>query len=105
MCKAKDPDPIRARRRSPRSSSVMQRVIELETVFRGGQLRCALQNDELLIALEGGDLFEPGSMFTPLDNPERVRELLDDFAAIFNIIDCFADPEKIAKSKRRDDQD
>jgi hypothetical protein len=41
-------------------------------------------------------------MFTPLDNPERVRELLDDFAAIFNVIDCFADPDDIAKSDQRD---
>lgn len=84
---------------------LMQRLIELEKVFRGGRLRCAFQNNELLIALEGGDLFEPGSMFTPLDNPERVRELLDDFAAIFNVIDCFADPEKIAKSDRRGAED
>lgn len=76
---------------------LMQRLIELEKVFRGGKLRCAFQNEELLIALEGGDLFEPGSMFTPLDNPERVRELLDDFAAIFNLIDSFADPKALPK--------
>ncbi|MEL6724587.1 MAG: DUF3137 domain-containing protein [Pseudomonadota bacterium] len=79
---------------------LMQRLIELEKVFRGGKLRCAFQNNELLIALEGGDLFEPGSMFTPLDNPERVRELLDDFAAIFNLIDSFADPTQIDQSDR-----
>ncbi|MEO1305224.1 MAG: DUF3137 domain-containing protein [Pseudomonadota bacterium] len=77
---------------------LMQRLIELEKVFRGSKLRCAFQNEELLIALEGGDLFEPGSMFTPLDNPERVRELLDDFAAIFNVIDSFADPKALPKS-------
>ncbi|MHA7900327.1 MAG: DUF3137 domain-containing protein [Henriciella sp.] len=79
---------------------LMQRLIELEKVFRGGKLRCAFKNNELLIALEGGDLFEPGSMFTPLDNPERVRELLDDFAAIFNLIDSFADPKRLPKADR-----
>lgn len=79
---------------------LMQRLIELEKVFRGGKLRCAFQDNELLVALEGGDLFEPGSMFTPLDNPERVRELLDDFAAIFNLIDSFADPGEIARARR-----
>lgn len=84
---------------------LMQRLIELEKVFRGGKLRCSFQNNELLIALEGGDLFEPGSMFTPLDNPDRVRELLDDFAAIFNVIDSFADPEQVARSKRESDKD
>jgi len=84
---------------------LMQRLIELEKVFRGGRLRCAFQSNELLIALEGGDLFEPGSMFTPLDNPDRVRELLDDFAAIFNLIDSFADPERVARARRDGDQE
>lgn len=84
---------------------LMQRLIELEKVFRGGKLRCSFQNNELLIALEGGDLFEPGSMFTPLDNPDRVRELLDDFAAIFNVIDSFADPNRVSRSKRESDKD
>lgn len=79
---------------------LMQRLIELEKVFHGSKLRCAFQDGELLIALEGGDLFEPGSLFTPLDNPDRVRELLDDFAAIFNLIDAFADPEEVAKARR-----
>ncbi len=82
---------------------LMQRLIDLEKVFHGGKLRCAFQNGELLVALEGGDLFEPGSLFTPLDNPERVRELLDDFAAIFNLIDSFADPEQIARTIRDGD--
>lgn len=84
---------------------LMQRLIELEKVFHGGKLRCAFQNGELLIAVEGGNLFEPGSMFTPLDNPDRVRELLDDFAAIFNLIDSFADPETVKKSRRDDGRD
>ncbi|MEO1323957.1 MAG: DUF3137 domain-containing protein [Pseudomonadota bacterium] len=79
---------------------LMQRLIELEKVFRGGKLRCAFQTNELIVALEGGDLFEPGSMLTPLDNPDRVRELLDDFAAIFNLIDSFADPERVARARR-----
>lgn len=81
---------------------LMQRLIDLEKVFHGGKLRCAFQDGELLIAVEGGDLFEPGSMFTPLDNPERVRELLDDFAAIFNLIDSFADPEQLHRDGRQD---
>ncbi|MEM1391353.1 MAG: DUF3137 domain-containing protein, partial [Pseudomonadota bacterium] len=79
---------------------LMQRLVELEKTFRGVGLRCAFVGGELLIALEGGDLFEPGSMFTPLDNPDRVRELLDDFAAIFNLIDSFADPEEQIRLER-----
>lgn len=78
----------------------MQRLVDLEKTFRGAKLRCAFVGGEMLVALEGGDLFEPGSMFTPLDNPERVRELLDDFAAIFNLIDSFADPDERLRLER-----
>ncbi len=65
----------------------MQRLLDLEEAFHGGKLRCAFTGGEMFVAVEGGDLFEPGSMFTPLDNPERIRELLDDFAVVFKLID------------------
>lgn len=66
---------------------MMQRLLDLEGIFHGRNLRCAFEGGEMFIAVEGADLFEPGSMFTPLDNPERTRELLDDFAAVFHLID------------------
>jgi len=70
---------------------LMQRLVDLEETFRGGGLKCAFVEGEVLIAVEGGDLFEPGGMFTPLDKPERVRELLDDFAAVFQLIDAMSE--------------
>lgn len=84
---------------------LMQRLVELETAFRGGSLRCGFIDGEMLIALESGDLFEPGSMFTPLDNPERVRDLLDDFAAVFHLIDSFAAPDEVLKAARTKDNE
>ncbi len=84
---------------------LMQRLVDLEKVFHGGGLRCAFTKGEMLIALEGGDLFEPGSMFTPLDSPERIRDLLDDFASVFNLIDSFADPQVRLQAERGDDED
>ena len=66
---------------------MMQRLIDLEDIFHGKNLRCAFDGGEMFIVVEGADLFEPGSMFTPLDNPERTRELLNDFAALFHLID------------------
>lgn len=69
----------------------MQKLVDLEQAFRGGRLRCAFVGGQIFIAVEGGDLFEPGSLFTPLDNPKRIRELLDDFAAVFHIIDSVSD--------------
>lgn len=83
----------------------MQRLVDLEQVFHGAGLRCAFVDGAILIALEGGDLFEPGSMFTPLDNPERVRDLLDDFAAVFNLIDSFSDPQTVLRAQRANDED
>jgi len=74
---------------------LMQRLVELEKTFRGGSLRCSFVDGQLQIVLEGADLFEPGSMFTPLDNPDRIRELLDDFAAVFNLIDSFEEPRAL----------
>ncbi len=68
----------------------MQRLVDLETAFRGKSLRCAFDGGEMFLAVEGADLFEPGGMFTPLDNPKRVRELIDDFAVVFNLLDALA---------------
>ncbi|WP_340694091.1 DUF3137 domain-containing protein [Hyphomonas sp.] len=67
---------------------LMQKLVDMEKAFDGGKLKCCFDGGELLITLQGGDLFEPGSMFKRLDDPERVRELLSDFAAVFNIIDA-----------------
>lgn len=67
---------------------LMQKLVNMEKAFHGGKLKCCFDDGELLITLQGSDLFEPGSMFKRLDDPERVRELLSDFAAVFNIIDA-----------------
>ena len=66
---------------------MMQELVNLEQTFHSGKLKCCFDGGELFITLQGGNLFEPGSMFTPLDSPGRMRELLDDFAAVFHIID------------------
>nr|WP_321361859.1 DUF3137 domain-containing protein [uncultured Hyphomonas sp.] len=67
---------------------LMQELVNLEQTFHGGKLKCCFDGGELYITLQGGNLFEPGSMFTPLDSPSRLRELLEDFAAVFHIIDA-----------------
>jgi hypothetical protein len=66
---------------------LMQRLVDLERAFRGGRLQACFDGGEMLITLQGGDLFEPGTMYRPLDDPRRTRDLLNDFAAVFNIID------------------
>ena len=66
---------------------LMQELVNLEKTFHGGKIKCCFDDGDLFITLQGGNLFEPGSMFTPLDSPARMRELLEDFAAVFHIID------------------
>lgn len=66
---------------------VMQKLVDIEQVFKGGRLKACFDGGECLITVQGGNLFEPGSMFKPLDSADRVRELLEDFNAVFNIID------------------
>ena len=42
-------------------------------------------------AVEGGDLFKPGSMFQPLSTPERARQFLDELETIKGLIDELAE--------------
>jgi hypothetical protein len=73
---------------------VMQDLVDLEKAFHGGKIRCAFDKGQVLIAVEGGDLFEPGGMFTPLDNPERIRDLLEDFGSVFQLIDALSKKDR-----------
>lgn len=67
---------------------LMQKLVDLEDVFKGGKLKAAFDGGEMFITVQGGNLFEPGSMFKPLDSADRVHELLKDFAAVFQLIDA-----------------
>lgn len=66
---------------------LMARLVELEKGLRGGDLKCAFKDNTVLITVEAGNLFEPGSLFEPFDNPDRLFELLKDFSVVFNLID------------------
>lgn len=66
----------------------MERLLNLEATFHGKKLRCAFSGGEMFVAVEGGNLFEAGSMFRPMDDLGRVREILEDFAAVFLLIDA-----------------
>jgi len=76
----------------------MERLIALEKTFKGRKLRCAFSGGEMLLAVEGQNLFEPGSMHRPMTDPARVREMLQDFAAVFLLIDSMVErrtPERL----------
>lgn len=66
----------------------MERLLELERMLQGKKARAAFADGELLIAIEGGDLFEPGSMFTPLADPARAERVLKEFALVGEIVEA-----------------
>jgi hypothetical protein len=68
----------------------MERLLGLERTFEGRQLRCAFSSGEMLLAVSGKNLLESGSMHRRMDDLNRVREMLLDFAAIFLLIDAMS---------------
>lgn len=65
----------------------MERLLALETMFKGKRARAAFDGGDLLIAVHGGDLFEAGSMFKPLADISRARTLRDEIRSIHDIIE------------------
>jgi hypothetical protein len=68
----------------------MERLLGLERTFKGKQVRCAFSGGCMFLACEGKNLLEPGSMRRSMDDLGRVREMLEDFAAIFLLIDAMS---------------
>lgn len=66
---------------------MMEHLLGLETGLKGKKLRCAFENGDVLVAVEGGDLFEPGDMFKPLVDPARARRIVDEIAGVVRVMD------------------
>lgn len=66
--------------------ALMQRLLDLEARLKGEKLRCAFEGGDLLAAIEGGNRFEPGDLFKPLDQPERARRIIDDVASVMRVM-------------------
>lgn len=66
---------------------MMERLIALETALHGKRIRCAFQSGDVLVAVEGGNLFEPGDLFKPLVDPARARRIVDEIAGVVKMMD------------------
>ncbi len=69
----------------------MQRMIDLEASVDGKRIRFAFVDNDLFIAVETANRYEAGSMFQPLDAPERMQRILDEVGVIFDIVDTLFD--------------
>jgi hypothetical protein len=66
---------------------LMERLLDLEASFHGQKLRCAFEYGDLLIAVEGGNLFEPGDLFKPLPDPARARRIVEEIGKVLRVMD------------------
>jgi hypothetical protein len=65
----------------------MERLLEIERAYEGKKVRCAFEDGDLLVAIEGGDKFEVGDMFKDLADPARAKRIVDDIAQILKLMD------------------
>lgn len=66
---------------------LMQRLLDMETRLKGKRLRCAFEEGDLLVAIEGGNLFEPGDLFKPLVDATRARRIVDEIASVVRVME------------------
>jgi hypothetical protein len=66
---------------------MMERLIELERGLKGKRIRCAFEEGDLLVAVEGGNLFEPGDLFKPLVDPARAKRIVDEISGVVRVMD------------------
>lgn len=84
----------------------MERLLHLETVLEGKNVRCVFdealgegqESGELLIAAETGNRFEAGSMFSPLADRSRIETLHAEIALIDKIIETLLEPAALESS-------
>lgn len=81
--------------------SFMERLLQLETSLKGKRARAAFDErnggGELLIATETGNLFEPGSLFKPLNDRARFESLITEIDLITEIVDLMVRPATLGE--------
>ncbi len=71
----------------------MQRLVDLETCVCGKNIRFGFFDRKLTIIVETKNRFEAGSMFTTLLTPNKTQKILDEFGAVFDVIDGVLKPD------------
>jgi hypothetical protein len=69
----------------------MEALLDLEAAFKGRSLKAAFSAGDLRITVATGALFEPGSMFKPLDDRARVEAVVRDMGTTLGIVDAVLD--------------
>jgi hypothetical protein len=82
----------------------VERLLELERRFDGHGLRCGFQGGDLLICVEGRNRFEIGDMMKPLTDPTRAKSIVDDVAAVLQVMDAVLTAEQATLLRHQAEQ-
>lgn len=66
--------------------NVMEHLAEMEARFGGKKLRGAIAGGWLYFLIETKNMFEPGSMLKPMDDPERFERLMGEIGSVRNVM-------------------
>lgn len=70
------------------TTSFMERLMALSTLFDNARLQCSFYEDQLLLMIPSRkDRFEPGSIFRPVTFVDDINMILQEMQLIFQIID------------------
>lgn len=78
------------------TTAFMERFLRLNTAFGTRKAKCAFYKNQIIFAISTRkNLFEIGSLFTPLKNPNHLSEFYKELSSILFMIDYFKLDEKI----------
>lgn len=70
----------------------MERLMALEAAMAGRNLRCAFEEGDLLVAIEGENLFEIIDVYKPLPSRDNTRKGVEELQAVLGLIDAILAP-------------
>ncbi len=66
--------------------NMMEHLVALERDFQGKKIRGAFYDGGLMFLIETKNLFEPGSIFKPMDDPSRFQNLIGEIRSVRRLI-------------------
>lgn len=79
----------------------MEKLMAVEAAAKGRNLRCCFDEGDLIIVIEGSNLFEVIEVFNPLPNREKTREGVTQIQQLIGLIEAvLAPPPRVYGSER-----
>jgi len=75
--------------------TLMQTILDIEQEAEGWFFRLGFEKNKLFIAIETKDQFEVEPMINPLTDPSHTQKILNEFSALYNLIDAIAEPMRL----------